>query len=104
MGDSEPMRGTGEGCRRDCLEAASTLKEAADGALAELSQRPLRGCMKRRRLRGLGKTPVKETAEDPVEAKGAVGDPRPWNHHLRVPTRQQVRGGAQSRLGQHGEH
>lgn len=43
--------------------------------------RPLRKFMKRC-LRGLGKTPVQE----------AVGDPRTWNSHLRVPTEEQVRG------------
>lgn len=108
MGESEPMRGTGDGCRRDCLEASSSLKDTVVGALPELalpelSRRPLRECVKRR-LRGLGKTPVKEATEDPVKAKGAVGDPGPWNNHLRVPIRQ-VRGcSPKPPLGKHVEH
>ncbi|XP_032763333.1 lamin-B2 isoform X2 [Rattus rattus] len=57
-----------------------------DGALPGL--RPLRKRV-RRRPRGLSKTPVQEAGEDPMEAKGAVGDPRTWNNHLRVPTREQ---------------
>lgn len=67
------------------LEATSPM----DGALPGL--RPLRKRV-RRRPRGLSKTPVQEAGEDPMEAKGAVGDPRTWNNHLRVPTREQVRG------------
>ncbi|XP_052021334.1 lamin-B2 isoform X2 [Apodemus sylvaticus] len=88
MGESEPTRGTGEGCSGDWLEAASPLKYTTAGALPELRGRPLRECTKRR-LRGLGKTPVKEAVGDPVKAKGAVRYPRTWNIHLRVPTREQ---------------
>lgn len=73
------------GKQEGSLEATSPM----DGALPGL--RPLRKCVKRR-LRGLSKTPVQEAGEDPTEAKGAVGDPRTWNNHLRVPTREQVRG------------
>ncbi|XP_031205026.1 lamin-B2 isoform X2 [Mastomys coucha] len=73
MGESEPIRGTGEGCRRDCMET-----DTKDGALLELRGRPLRKCVKRR-LKGLGKAPVKE----------AVEDPRTWNNHPGVPTREQ---------------
>lgn len=85
------MRGTGEGCRRGWLEAARPPRDTVAGALPKLRGRPLRDCMKRR-LRGLGKTPVKEAVEDPAKAKGAVGYPRTWNIHLRAPTREQVRG------------
>ena len=87
MGESESMRGTGEGCGRDCPEAARPLMETVEGALPELRGRPLREYVKRR-PRGLGTTPV----EDPVKSEGAVGYPRTWNNHLRVPTREQVRG------------
>lgn len=55
--------------------------DTEDGALLELRGRPLRKCVKRR-LKGLGKAPVKE----------AVEDPRTWNNHPGVPTREQVRG------------
>lgn len=82
MGELAPMRGAGEGCGRDCPEVPM------EGALPELRGGPLRERVNRRCPRGLGKTPV----EDPVTAEGAMGDPRTWNDHLRVPTREQVRG------------
>ncbi|XP_021504580.1 lamin-B2 isoform X2 [Meriones unguiculatus] len=93
MRDSEPLRGAAEGPGReapaDHSPAEGPLKQAqpTEGPEKELSTRPLRECVKRPCLRGLGKTPV----EDPAKAtsKGAVGPPRTWRNHLRVPAREQ---------------
>ncbi|XP_036027005.1 lamin-B2 isoform X2 [Onychomys torridus] len=101
MGESEPMRGAGEGPKREftgdqgpgeggpercCPMAASPLK----GSVGERGRRPLRECV-RRRLRGLAKTPGRRAVKDPVKlpSRRALGAPRTWKGRLRVPARAQ---------------
>ncbi|XP_055463731.1 lamin-B2 isoform X2 [Psammomys obesus] len=83
MRESEPLRGTAEGPAEGPLRQA----QPTEGPEKELSTRPLRVCVKRPFLRGLGKTPVEDPAK--TTSKGAVGPPRTRRNHLRVPAREQ---------------
>uniref|UniRef100_A0A8C2LIA3 Lamin-B2 n=1 Tax=Cricetulus griseus TaxID=10029 RepID=A0A8C2LIA3_CRIGR len=81
-GESESMRGAGEGPKRVWPIAASPVEEC----VSELSPRPLREFLKRS-LRELSKTPVEDPVKPPSE--GALGTPRTWKSHLWVPAREQ---------------
>lgn len=99
MRESEPWRVAAEGPDReapaDCSPAEGPLQQAqpAEAPEKELSTGPLRERVKRPCLRGLVKTPMEAPAK--ATSKGAMGPPRTWRNHLRVPTREQVRGCSQ---------